>query len=135
MFRDKIRLFNPEWFREPASQLESTLRTPYILKYGIGLFLRRLGFKWFVSGLIIWILFNNIFISITLCFLISLILELFTLKKYYENKALPKHLKNFENVKELFEESKTSSISRLINIIDNSVRLSSWGLVNITYVG
>ncbi len=135
MFREKVRLLNPEWFRDPSSQLESTLRTPYILKFGISLFLRRLGFKWFASGLVIWIISNNIFISIILGFLTSLIFELFTLKKYYENKALPKHLKNFEQIKVLFEESKISSNSELIKIIDNSVRVSTWGLVNITYVG
>ena len=135
MFREKIRIFNPEWFREPASELESTLRTPYILKYAFNLFARRLGFKWLVSGLIIWILSNNIFVSIVFGFLISLILELFTLKKYYENKAVPKHLENVKEVKKLFDESKEYSNNQLVESVESSVKLSSWGMVNITYVG
>lgn len=135
MFREKIRLFNPEWFREPASKLESTLRTPYILKSGLNFFIRRLGFYWFISGLVIWILFDTIFIAILLGLPISLIIELFTLKKYYETKALPKHLKNIELVKKLFEESKKVTNSQLVKSIEKSVKLSTWGMVNITYVG
>ena len=135
MFREKIRLFNPEWFREPASKLESTLRTPYILKSGLNLFIRRLGFYWFISGLVIWILFDTILIAILFGLLISLTIELFTLKKYYETKALPKHLKNIELVKKLCEGSKMDSDSQLIKPIEKSVKLSTWGMVNITYVG
>lgn len=135
MFRDRFRLFNPEWFREPPSQLEFTLRRTYLFEHAGELFLRRPGFKWLISSLIVWLVLNNIFISVIFGFVILLVLELFSLKKYYETKALPKHIENVEHVKNLFEQSKRASVKQLVKIIDDSVRFSSWGLVNMAYVG
>lgn len=133
MFR--LRLINPEWFREPPSLLESTLRTPYILKHAAVLFLRRLAPIWFITSFAFWLISRSVLASSILGFVISVILELFFLKRYYETQALPKHLKNIERVKALFKQSKEATAKELVRIIDDSVRLSSWGLVNIAYVG
>ena len=133
--RTWFRLINPEWFREPPSKLEATLRTPHILKHAFVLFLRRVGPRWLMLSVAIWFVFNNAIFSILAGFLVFLVIELFTLRRYYEMQAVPKHIRNIKRIKKSSVEIDGVAIKQLVKIIDDSVRLSSWGLVNIGYVG
>ena len=135
MLREKIRFINPEWFREPPSELELTLRIPYLLKHSFFLFLKRPGPKWLVVSIILWLVFKSVLFSVFTGFFIALASELFTLRKYFQTHAVPKHLKNFKRIKKSFKGIKNATSEELVTNIEKSVWLSSWGLINIGYVG
>lgn len=116
---------NPEWLRKDFSKLESTLRLPQLVKFGL-LILVKLLLTWLILSLLIGLLLG---------LLLTVLAEMFFLKRRYEKKLLPKHLANLEEIKKIYHQGKNLSKSELINAITKSIKLSSWGTINIAYVG
>lgn len=135
MLLEKIRLVNPEWFREPLSKLELTLRIPFIAKHSLILFSTRFGLFWLLASLAMWLIHKNVFLSVFAGFIVWLIIEMFTLRKFYMTTAVPQHLKNISHIKLASENLKEHNSKDLVNLIRESTSLSSRGLVNIGYVG
>lgn len=129
-----FRLFNPEWFRNPSSRLEETLRTPIFIRNGAVLLANRILFPWLLFTIIVWSITGDIRLA-ALGPIFILIYELLVLKNWYEKKILKQHLKNIELVKTIAEKSKDKSINELRDDIGKSVRLACWGLIRIGYVG
>ncbi len=128
-----FRALNPEWFRNPLSQLEATLRVPIFIKNGAVILVTRILFPWLLFTLIVWRITGGLTLA-ALGPVIILVYELLVLKSWYEKKILKQHLKNIKLVKAIFK-SKSSNIKELRSNIEKSVRLACWGLIRIGYVG
>jgi len=128
-----FRALNPEWYRNPLSKLEATLRVPIFIKNGAVVLVSRILFPWFLITLIVWWLTGGITLAALGPFII-LVYELLALKSWYERKILKRHLKNIELVKSLCGK-KRLDIDELRSDIKQSVELGSWGTVRIVYVG
>ena len=129
-----VRLFNTEWFRQPFSKLEASLRFPHLIKYGLLLFIKRVGVYWFLNGWIIYQFINNLLIAIIIGFLASVVIEFMVLKKWYK-KALNNHLKVIDKVKKKTKLKATLSNQELIKNIDTTTNELSKGSMNLGYVG
>lgn len=133
MINKIVNYANPEWFREPSSQLELTLRRPYLRKYILILFLRRILIKWFFLSVVLRLVSLNTIISILIGFLVTLLYEVFTLRNYYEFKAVPRQQKNFYLIKKQASKVKKTKTRELVQIIEESVKISTKSLTDIAY--
>jgi len=131
----RFRFLNPEWFREPQSVLELTLRVPYFLRHGFSLFKYRILLRLLLLLFVSWYLTDLLLISIVLVFPIFLLSELFLLKKDYYKNFLPRHLSNIETIKDYHKVRYGLSDEDLASTIESSIDISSWGAVRIAYTG
>ena len=122
-----------EWYREPISKLEKTLRVPLLIREAVLLFLNRVVWIWLAWGVGLEILFDSLILAIFLGFLLAFITEMFLVRRWLLEKIIPQQLKNFEIVKSQYERLDGMTVKDLVKTIEKSVRLSSWGIVNITY--
>lgn len=125
---------NSEWLRKPMSQMEKTLRFPYLIKIAIGLFLAKTAPKWLVLSYIFWFFIKNPPLSAILGFLSSLIWEMFTLRDWYRNKAFPTHKNNMAHVRNVFGKLDSFTISELVEQIDVVAQKSAWNMVHSGYL-
>jgi len=130
-----VASINSEWFRQKMSRLESTLRLPRMIWFGSLLFFERPMIPWLLSGLAIWLISKNFLMSIITGFLFALGYEIFTLNKRHTQVVLPRHLKNVDIIRELYNKSKSHLGNTLIRDIEISVDKASWDTVNIGYIG
>ena len=130
----RLRTLNPEWLRNPFSRLEETLRLPYLIRYVLQVFTGRLILLWILSSILFWKIFG-VLVALLLGFVLALIIELFALRKWYEKSILPKHLLNLEKVMKVYKRRNSFSNKELAGKIEETVKLSSWGLIRIGYVG
>lgn len=133
MLRKIINTANPEWLREPASTLEQTLRRRYVLRYIILILFSRILLKWVISSVVFSLLFSSNIVSILLGLLFTILFELFTIRGYYKNKAVPKQLDNVEALKNQLNSFEYIQTKHLANLIQNSVKISSKRMVDIVY--
>ena len=123
-----------EWFRNPQSKLETTLRLPILIKYSLILLVTRILPRLFIFGIIIYFMSGNLWLSATTAFLVTFLIEMFTLRAWLLNVILPRHLKNLETVRRMLNDLDKDSSADLIKKIEDSVKFSSWAIINIGYV-
>lgn len=114
--------------------METTLRTPYVLKHAFRIFIVRFCLRFFVFVLGVYLLTGSLLFSLIVTISTYLVVELAILSNWYE-KILPRHLSNHKHVEALYSKRNEYANSQLVKIIEESVKLSSWGLVYIGYVG
>ena len=129
-----FRSFNTEWFREPFSALESSLRFPHLVKEGLLVFARRVGLYWLLSGWIIGQLTGNCLVGIILGLLISVAVEFLVLKFFYR-KALKRHLRIIGEVEKIVKSKERLSAKELAISIEEIVISLTKGSLEIGYVG
>ena len=122
-----LKTLNSEWLRKPFSALEATLRLPYLIRYCLEIFLKRLFLFWFLVTL----LTKSVWLGLVL----TLIIELFSLRRWYQQSILPRHKLNLKTIKNLYHDREKLTKKELITTIERSVKLSAWGLIHIGYVG
>lgn len=123
-----------EWYRGSLSKIELTLRLPYLVLFAFGILIIKVIPRLLVFSILIWLLTRNIPISIFSGFILTLILEMFTLRGSYEKSILPKHLKNLEIVEGFYKTQNQSTNKVLAGNIERATKLSAWGCVNIAYI-
>lgn len=129
-----FRAINPEWFRSPLSKIEETLRMPYLIKNGVVMIALRVFLPWLGLTAVIYWLTGRIQLA-ALGPIVILIYELFSLKDWFETRIINKHLENVKKVKQNYHQSKKANKTELVGLIEKSVRLTSWGMIRIVYVG
>ena len=93
---------NPEWFRNPPSVLERTLRRPVLYREAIRLFLVHFLPLWFLmTWAMKWILGSGPERTSGMGFIIALIIEMFWLRWWYWRFWLPAHLRRISRIKQL----------------------------------
>lgn len=127
-------MFNLEWFRNPPSRLEHSLRRPWLYRYAILLFLTRPLPIWAIIGTLFWATSHRVIVSTLAGLVVTLLYELFSLRKWYLDSVLPKHLRHVERIKSMYNNLEQSSLKSLVNMIEESVKRSTWGLVHIGYM-
>lgn len=129
-----FRLINNEWFRQPFSPLEKTLRLPYLIRDGVFLLFRRVILPWFVVGYTLSTFIQQLWIVILLSFTLIVICELLSLSAYYKRVVLPRHLRNMQKIIRLYKDSHTAT-SKLTHNIELMSQLSAWSIIHFGYVG
>ena len=135
LFLKNFKTLNSEWLRQPFSQLEFTLRFPYLARYVVEVFFKRLFLFWLLIALVLYKLTLILFLSLFLGFFMALIYELLVLRNRYQKSILPQHLANLKTINLLYVQKNNFSNQELIQMIQTSVKLSAWGLIHIGYVG
>jgi len=130
-----FKTLNSEWLRQPFSQLEFTLRFPYLARNVVVVFFQCLFLFWFLITLVLYKFTSILFLSIFLGFFLVLIFELLVLRNWYQKSILPQHLANLKTINYFYVQKNNFSNQELIKAIKTSVELSAWGLIHIGYVG
>ncbi len=122
-----------EWYREPISTLEKTLRVPYFIKHSTLLFLSRLLPIWATWSIGLTLLSKNFLVSILLGFVFTFIVEMIIVRKWLLTKIIPRHMQNLKEVKDKYSQMGNLSAERLSLEVEKCIDLSAWGIVNIAY--
>lgn len=130
-----FRFLNPEWFRNPQSKLELTLRLSRVWREAARLFITRVFPLNFGFGFIFWLVFDSWLIAGILSFLAFVVFELMILESWYRKRVLPQQKANIQTVTELVQASEGRGAGEIIDAIDQGAKLSMRGLANVVYVG
>jgi len=130
-----FRFLNPEWFRNPQSQLELTLRISIVLKEIFILAVTRVLPLITLFTILSYIIINNLLLSLIIGLILFFIFELISLEYWYKKVLLPAQQKNIVLIKNLSLINKNKQTSELITNIETAARLSAKGIVNIGYIG
>ncbi len=116
------------------SQMEKTLRLPYLIDFAVKLFFTRAISTWFIFGFIFWLLLHNVFASVVLGLVVFLVWEMFFLSVWYEKTVLPQHIIRMDDIKQFFRKLNSYSTPNLIDQVEETVKKSAWSIIYIGYM-
>lgn len=130
-----FKSLNDEWFRNPMSRLEKSLRLPLLIKHGLLILFSRSFVFWAVFAAIVYLLIHNLTIAIFVGFFLAILWELLSLRAHFLHHILPRHSDNQNEVIKLSKQYKNQSDIELVHSIWRVADLSAWAITNIGYVG
>lgn len=126
---------NDEWFRNPMSHMEKSLRLPLLIKHGLIMLFTRPFLFWAVFTIIVNLLIHNLIIAIAIGFFVTITWELVWLRAHFLHHILPRHNNNQKEIIKIFKEYKMQSIAEQVRSIQRVADLSAWAIINIGYIG
>ena len=129
-FKNSIK--NLEWFREPLSPLEKTLRLRLIYKHILIIFVVRFLPRYFIL-LVLLYLIQAPFTPL-IAFIIFFASEMFLLESWYHQRVLPKHKKSITEIRDLASKITKDNTPEVIKLIKKAANASAWSIVNIGYL-
>ncbi len=111
------------------SQMEKTLRLPYVIRITAWNFLNMTAPKWLILFFGLWLISRNILVSILLGFMGSLIWEMFTLRTWYQKTVFPIHQGNMLQIRKMFEEQSSYPASKFASKVEFVAEKSAWSMV------
>lgn len=130
-----------EWWREPISNLEKTLRWPVFIKEFSKIIFFRIIIKLVFIGIIFGFIFNvsdyliiKLIVLTIVSFILVIIWEMMILLNWWKDEVLPMHLKNIESIKTFRKMANQKKANEIVKDIEKSMSLSMKGMAKAGYM-
>ena len=139
----RLRFLNSEWYRNPVSQLEWSVRVPRYVSGFISILFQKLILKSAIIFTLLWILISNltlnlparISLALFVALFTSLIWEFLSVKRWYGLYILPKHLEVVKKIKDFRVKSESKNIYELVRGTEALVDEYTKGIERLVYIG